>query len=161
MKTLFNILCLIPFLLPTLHAAPAAPDQLSSREAPNRVGLALNEWAFSWKGRGQAAYRILVASAATKLAAEAGDVWDSGVRRSERQTNILCRGRALQPGQAVWWKVRVWDEDGKASDWSEPASFKVPTRQVKLGKVARPTAVNGKPRFVPGALARRCTWVAR
>jgi len=154
MKTLFRILCLIPFLLPTLHAAPAAPNQLSSREVPNRLGLALNEFTFSWKGKGQVAYRILVASAAQKLAANAGDVWDSGVRRSERQTNIHCRGRTLRSGQAVWWKVRVWDEEGNASDWSEPVSFKVPTRQVKLGQVARPTTVKGKPRFVPGRIGK-------
>ena len=137
MKKLFRILCLIPILLPTLHAAPAAPDQLSSREVPNRLGLALNEFTFSWKGKGQVAYRILVASAAQKLAADAGDVWDSGVRRSERQTNIYCRGRALRSGQAVWWKVRVWDEEGNTSDWSEPAGFKVPSRQVKSGQVPR------------------------
>ncbi|HJN82681.1 MAG TPA: hypothetical protein QF478_07865, partial [Verrucomicrobiota bacterium] len=68
-------------------------------------------------------------------AAEVGDLWNSGMRRSDKQSGILCRGHALQPGQEVWWKVRVWDKEGSPSDWSEASRFKMPAVEVKVSRV--------------------------
>jgi len=154
MKTLLPILCLISFLSPALKAAPAAPQNLTAKVVKNLLGLALHEHAFSWEITGQVGYQVLVASAPQKLAADVGDFWNSGMRRSVKQSDILCRGLALQPGREVWWKVRVWDKEGALSNWSKPASFKVSVRKVKVGSVARPTTINGKPRFVKGRIAQ-------
>lgn len=75
------------------------------------------------RGRRQTAYRVLVASTAQKLAADVGDLWDSGRVESDQQNQLSYAGAALGSRQRCWWKVRVWDEQGKASAWSEPAAW--------------------------------------
>ncbi|MDQ8737961.1 glycoside hydrolase family 78 protein [Paenibacillus sp. LHD-38] len=69
----------------------------------------------------QQAYRILVASSEEKLALDQGDMWDSGVVTSDRSTHISYDGSALRSGERYYWKVRVWDDRNRLSEWSEPA----------------------------------------
>ena len=52
-----------------------------------------------------------------------GDLWDSGKVTSEESLNIAYAGKALASSQQVFWKVRAWDEGGKAGSWSESATF--------------------------------------
>ena len=42
---------------------------------------------------------------------------------SEQSQYVTYQGRLLQSEQSCWWKVRVWDQDSKASDWSKPARW--------------------------------------
>ena len=35
----------------------------------------------------------------------------------------LMRGKPLASHESCWWKVRVWDQDGKVSAWSTPARW--------------------------------------
>lgn len=71
----------------------------------------------------QTAYQIRVASSAELLQAGQGDVWDSGQVRSERTTQVEFAGAPLRSATRYVWTVRVWDANGEASDWAEPASF--------------------------------------
>lgn len=71
----------------------------------------------------QTAYRILVASSPSLLARDIGDLWDSGKVLSDETIHIEYAGRRLRSRQECWWKVRVWDQQGKASPWSKPASW--------------------------------------
>lgn len=93
------------------------------------LGVDMAQPRLSWKlesstrGRKQSAYRILVASLAERLSAGEGDLWDSGKVASDETAHIAYRGRTLSSSQQVFWKVQVWNEDGKASAWSEPASW--------------------------------------
>jgi alpha-L-rhamnosidase len=75
----------------------------------------------SRRGLRQTAYRILVASSPALLAKPVGDVWDSGRTLSERRIQIEYSGKALKSTTTYYWKVRVWDQDGIASQWSENA----------------------------------------
>ena len=75
------------------------------------------------RGQRQTAYQILVASSADVLAKDKGDLWDSGKVASDETIQIPYRGQPLKSSQQVFWKVRVWDKDGKASAWSQPASW--------------------------------------
>jgi alpha-L-rhamnosidase len=75
------------------------------------------------RGQKQTAYRILVASSAQKLAAEEGDLWDSGKIADDETVNLVYRGRPLASRTACFWKVQAWDKDEKASPWSEPAQW--------------------------------------
>ncbi|BDI31001.1 hydrolase [Capsulimonas corticalis] len=71
----------------------------------------------------QQSYRILVSSSPAFLAAGKGDVWDSGVTRSPETNLIPVRGRALASRERCWWKVQVWDRQGRRSAWSQAATF--------------------------------------
>ncbi len=73
------------------------------------------------RGLTQSAYHILVASTSEKLAAEQGDLWDSGKVESGSQLHIAYAGKSLTSRMQCYWKVRVWDQNDKPSEWSEPA----------------------------------------
>ena len=49
--------------------------------------------------------------------------WNSGKVASDQSVFINYGGTALQPDKKYNWQVRVWDNEGKPSPWSEAASF--------------------------------------
>ncbi len=79
--------------------------------------------ASSKRGQTQSAYRILVSSSLKRLAAGEGDLWDSGKVASDASIQIAYAGRPVSSGQECFWKVQVWNQDGKPSRWSEPARW--------------------------------------
>jgi hypothetical protein len=74
-------------------------------------------------GQRQTAYQILVASSEKNLAHDDGDLWDSGKVDSDETIQIPYAGAALKSSQQVFWKVRTWNQDGKVSAWSKPATW--------------------------------------
>lgn len=77
------------------------------------------------RGLRQSAYQILVASRPDRLTPEKVDQWNSGKILSSNQNNVAYRGSKLQSGQHLFWRVRIWDGAGKASEWSALAKWKV------------------------------------
>jgi alpha-L-rhamnosidase len=73
------------------------------------------------RGIKQTRYEIHVATASAKLARP--DVWDSGVVRDDRSIEVPYGGPALTAYTTYYWAVRVWDETGTTSAWSQPATF--------------------------------------
>ena len=73
----------------------------------------------------QSAYRILVASTPRRLAAEEGDLWDSGRVRSAASSQIPYAGGALTSRQACHWKVMLWNGGGAPGPWSAPARWEM------------------------------------
>lgn len=80
---------------------------------------------FSWKlvsaerGVEQSAYQILVSGSASSLSQGKGDMWNSGICKSSKSLNVVYGGRPLESGKKYYWKVRVWDNKGLMSSWSE------------------------------------------
>ena len=68
---------------------------------------------------------MLAADASETLAAGQGTLWDSGKVASDQSQWIPYTGKPLAKGSHCWWKVRVWDQTGTESPWSEPALFTV------------------------------------
>jgi alpha-L-rhamnosidase len=73
----------------------------------------------------QTARQILVASSAANLKSDMGDLWDSGKVDSDQSIQVAYAGKPLVSNEECFWKVRVWDKDGKASAWSRPAEWSV------------------------------------
>ncbi len=71
----------------------------------------------------QTAWQILVASTPDRLAREDADLWDSGKVTSAETLHIPYGGSALKSSQRVSWKIRVWDEAGTDTPWSQGASW--------------------------------------
>lgn len=72
-------------------------------------------------GTVQTAYRILVAHSRDELGREEGTAWDSGITSSGDSAHIAYGGKPLEAEALYIWKVKVWDGEGRESEWSEPA----------------------------------------
>jgi hypothetical protein len=75
------------------------------------------------RGARQSAYQILVATSPKQLAADQGDLWDSGKVASDETTQIEYAGKSLASGVDCFWKVRSWDAAGQPGTWSVPARW--------------------------------------
>lgn len=75
------------------------------------------------RGLIQSAYQVLVASTEEALQADRGDLWDSGNVKSDNSTHVIYEGRPLASGTLCFWKVRVWDQNGRVSPWSKSAKW--------------------------------------
>lgn len=72
------------------------------------------------------AYRILVATDAQMLQVNKADYWDSQHVKSSKNSAVY-KGKALQTGKIYYWKVQVWNAQGKASGFSAPSAFLLDT----------------------------------
>ena len=73
------------------------------------------------RGQVQNAYQVLVAGSERNLKRNKGDFWNSGKVESDQSIQVVYKGKELKSRMDCYWKVRVWDKEGKASAWSEPA----------------------------------------
>ena len=93
------------------------------------VGVDVMNLSFEWRlqstrrGVNQSAYQIRVASGRELLTTGAADLWDSGRISSDQSYAIVYGGRPLQSSRRYHWAVRAWDQSGRATGWSEPATF--------------------------------------
>ncbi|WP_093769563.1 alpha-L-rhamnosidase [Streptomyces sp. F-7] len=121
------------------QAVPVSPTtaRAGGRSAPVKITAPAVEYArhplgldeprprFSWPmasrepGMRQSAYQLRVATTASALARP--DVWDSGRVASDESHLVPYAGPELRPRTRYFWTVRVWDGEGRASRWSEPA----------------------------------------
>ncbi len=110
---------------------PLAPVNLRCEYLHNPVGIDVKQPRFAWvllhtgRAQTQSAYQVLVASSPELLEHDKGDQWDSGKVASDDSTQVIYNGKPLESDHPYWWKVRYWDKDGNASDYSRPASFDV------------------------------------
>ena len=65
----------------------------------------------------QSAYEIRVSDASASLSK--GNLWSSGKVNSDQSLFVEYSGKPLQSGKKYYWQVRVYDQTGKASPWSE------------------------------------------
>ena len=77
----------------------------------------------SRNGTSSTAYQVLAATDPTKLNEKDADLWDTGKVEATNEIKVKYAGEALKPKDFVYWKVRVWNQEGKPSKWSSPASF--------------------------------------
>ena len=97
----------------------------------NPLGIDNTSPRLSWKlkqenpvrGQKQTAYQVLVASNLENLENNKCDVWDSGKVVSNQSVNNTYQGNPLESAKEYFWKVKIWDKDGKVSHWSPPAKF--------------------------------------
>jgi alpha-L-rhamnosidase len=120
------VLFLCAAMVSSALAATTATD-LRCENLENPQGIDAAQPRLSWilksgeRGQKQTAYRVLVASSAAKLKAGEGDLWDSGRVSSDQSIQLSYAGKPLASPAQCFWKVRMWDKDGKVSAWSEPA----------------------------------------
>jgi alpha-L-rhamnosidase len=128
MRTLFFIWLFI-LLSVNQMVAQISPSDLTCEYLKNPQVIDVVKPRLSWINTGsadsrnqyQTAWEIRVASTRDLLISDKPDLWKSGKVASAESTNIYYNGNPLSSRQDCWWQVRVWDEKGKVSVWSEPA----------------------------------------
>ena len=130
LKTLLRGLVPVFCAAQLVHAAaPFAAVELRCEYRTNPLGIDAPRPRLSWmlesasRGALQSAYQVLVSSDPARLAADRGDMWNSGKVRSRQSMQIEYSGAPLTSNAWLYWKVRVWDETGRASPWSAPAHW--------------------------------------
>ncbi len=109
-------------LLSLITTAQVKVTQLLCENRPDPVGLDVAVPRFSWqlqsdaRNISQTAYEIKVTNGKTA-------VWSTNKVVSSQSVMVPYGGAALQSAKKYQWQVRVWDQAGKASAWSAPASF--------------------------------------
>jgi alpha-L-rhamnosidase len=101
-----------------------ANPMLAWQMAETRRAAALPCHRRSCPADAQTAYQVQVATSAEHLK-HGRMIWDSGIVRSAVQSGVRYAGRPLASRERVVWRVRVWDADGKPSDWSEPSRWEM------------------------------------
>ena len=121
----------IIFSVYTLNASIITPGNLTCEYLPNPMVVDVQQPRLSWinlaqnneRGQEQTAWQVRVASKKDQL--ETPDLWDSKKIEGNQSTRIKYNGKPLTSRQNCWWQVRVWDKNGKASPWSEPAFWRM------------------------------------
>lgn len=124
----------------TVSALSACMSDVSSefmgRNGPSPIALKVGEGfvnptgyyesqpRFSWQlssdavSSKQTAYQVQVASM-PELLDSSPDLWESQKITSPSTTWIKYQGKTLASRQALYWRVRTWDEQDHVSNWSE------------------------------------------
>src|SRR5688572_31734827 len=125
------------FLFICLFFAIAASAQVTVKNVlceylQNPIGIDIAQPRFSWQLQSdrrnvqQTAYELVINNTA---AVGRNAIWNSGKVNSSQSVHVRYAGPALQSGKRYFWQVRVWDNTGKVSAWSEPAYWEMGLRQ--------------------------------
>ena len=132
MKRIFRLLKLFIILLSvsTMNVSAAAKLEVKNlicEYHTDPMGIDIQKPRLSWQMLSaennvlQTAYEIKV----TDQSAKGSEVWNSGKVNSAQSVNVACEGPALKSMQRVYWQVRIWDNNNKASAWSAPAFWEM------------------------------------
>jgi len=140
----------------TLSAAAAglSVETVCCEYLGNPLGIDTLQPRLSWvlaskqRAQMQTAYQVLVATSEALLKSDSGDLWDTGKVPSDQTVQVVYAGKALSSNQHCYWKVRVWDKDGKASTYSQPAYWEMgllSPQDWQAQWIARTTDTNSEP----------------
>jgi alpha-L-rhamnosidase len=115
-----------------LAAAPAfsqsgRPEKLRCESLASPLGVDAKQPVFSWQlrdtrhGAKQSAYQLKVASSEKLLSSGKQDIWDSGKIQSDHSIGVAFAGKSLKASTRYYWRVKVWDGEGKPYPVSETA----------------------------------------
>ncbi|MDQ6477278.1 family 78 glycoside hydrolase catalytic domain [Dyadobacter sp. LHD-138] len=109
--------------------AEIQPGKLTCEYLENPLGIEAKNPGLSWtvvsseRNQMQTAYEVLVSDKLSELEVSKAKIWESGKVQTANSLHITYHGKALQPFTRYYWRVRIYDQHGKASAWSKPAWF--------------------------------------
>jgi alpha-L-rhamnosidase len=111
-------------LIAGLVQAQLTVESLRCENRINPVGLDIVNPRFSWiiqsdkRNVEQTAYEIRVADKSGKKIS-----WGSGKRPGSQSLFVSYEGSVLESAGSYYWQVRVWDNKGSVSEWSQQSFF--------------------------------------
>ncbi|TKG92899.1 alpha-L-rhamnosidase [Puteibacter caeruleilacunae] len=113
------------------HAFSIEIKSLQTNYLNNPMGVETARPSLSWmltsdkNGAAQTAYEIRCAESIAHLRHKGKLYWSTGKVSSTQTHLVKYQGKVLKSGDRIYWQVRVWDQNGKVSKWSEPAFFEM------------------------------------
>jgi len=131
-QIIFPLSLLSLVMIPNLAASGAGPKPnkagpvgLHCESLVQPLGVDVPRPMLSWRiddarsGARQRSYEVQVFGHAPTAAIVTPDVWDSGKVDSDVSSGVPYAGPALMPERRYFWRVKVWDQDGKPYPLSE------------------------------------------
>ena len=118
----------LAFILAGVVAYSAEPYGLTCEYQTDPLGIDIVQPVLGWKlssderNQYQTAYELIVALSEKDLDEGKNLVWKSGKVVSRQSFNIPYGGKRPRAFTRYYWRVKVYDRDGKASGWS-PAAY--------------------------------------
>jgi alpha-L-rhamnosidase len=125
----FKLTILLLFIFGGVYAQDLSVKDLTCEHKADPVGIGAKQPRLSWKISGpgnnimQTAYSLRVATDSKFPASKM--VWESGKTASGESILLPYSGRELKSGQRYFWQVKIWDNKGKESKWSQTAFFEM------------------------------------
>jgi alpha-L-rhamnosidase len=123
-----NTFLLLPVLLSGLSAfCQPVLTHLQTENLANPIGLDSRSPRLSWQLQSpdrnelQTAYEIRVSERSDNK----NPIWNSGKVTSGQSVQVAYAGPELQSAKKYYWQVRVWDNKGRVSAWSEMAQWQM------------------------------------
>jgi alpha-L-rhamnosidase len=120
-KILFSVLALLLFI--NTNAQTIEKLRCEYEEKP--LGLDVINPRLSWqiksvtRGTKQTAYQILVADSEANIKKDNGNLWNSGVVKSDQSLWVNYNGKPLESRKRYFWKVKIWNEKNKPTVYSD------------------------------------------
>lgn len=106
-------------------------DDLQCENKSNFLGI--DEWHpnLSWrllndtlvKDVMQTASRIQVVRDVPDFKNASMVIWDTEKQESDQSVNVVYQGKPLEPQTKYFWRVKIWDNHGRESNWSKPETW--------------------------------------
>lgn len=93
------------------------------------IGIDTKKPNFGWKIESQEDsifqeyVQIRVASEKSKL--DVADIWKSQKIKTNNSINLTYQGTELTAGKKYYWQVKIWNNNGNDSEWSNPSSWQM------------------------------------
>lgn len=102
-------------------------EKLLCENKSNPLGVDNLKPQLSWQltsdnaGIFQKAYEIIISTNKNDFKSKKNVVWESGKIASDQSVHVMYNGTELKSGTRYFWKVRIWDNKGRVSKWSDTA----------------------------------------
>lgn len=122
-----QIIYLILLCLSPLCARAIEVTRMTCEMSESPLAVETDTPRFGWQlagdnGAMQTAYCIEVV---TRQGKKTSTVWNSGKVDSSQSQLVVYSGPKLEPMTRYYWRVKVWDERGRAADWSRHSEFRL------------------------------------
>ncbi|MDE3184406.1 MAG: family 78 glycoside hydrolase catalytic domain [Bacteroidota bacterium] len=124
-----NIAWILLLFISSVGFSQNKVTELLCNNLSNPFGTGGSNPEFSWQITSdkrdvmQTAYELRVSSNSSLLKKGKSLQWNSGKVNSDQSVHINYAGPSLQSNKKYYWQVKVWDNSGNASSWSQPAFF--------------------------------------